>query len=83
MPSPNRSAAAVLAHAQRPVRAVLESDSVEIGCLTATDVIKQMRPHPAARMCGTASRTSRIDVSALASNAALKATGGGAKGKAS
>ena len=70
MPSGKRSAAAVLAHAHSPVRAVFERASVGMGCFTDDDVMQQMRPQPLARMWGTASRTSRTDVSRLALRAA-------------
>ena len=70
MPSSIRSCAAVFAHAHRPVRAVFEYASVGIGCLIEYDVIRQIRPPPAARMCGTAACTSRIEVSRFALTAA-------------
>ena len=66
MPSAIRSCAAVFAHAHRPVRAVFEYASVGIGCLIENDVIRQIRPQPAARMCGTAACTRRIEVSRFA-----------------
>src|SRR5215217_3685892 len=70
MPSSNRSAAAVLAQAHRPVRAVLDRARVGIGSFTALEVIRQMRPQPAARIAGRAARTRRMEVSRLAWRAA-------------
>ncbi len=62
IPASIRSWAAVLAHAHSPVRATFDIDSVGMGCLIDDDVMKQMRPQPRSRMCGTASRASRTDV---------------------
>src|SRR5207302_3915283 len=74
MPSGNRSAAAVLAHAHRPVRAVLDSDRNGRGWRIEYDVMRQMRPHDAARMKGTALRTRRTEASRLALTAARMAS---------
>ena len=54
MPSSKRSCAAVLAHAHKPVRAMFDNAKLGIGCLIDDDVMKHIRPHPAARMCGNA-----------------------------
>ena len=70
IPSGKRSAAAVLAQAHRPVRAVLDNARVGMGCLIELDVMRQIRPQPRARIWGTALRTSRTDVRRLASIAA-------------
>src|SRR5207244_13326037 len=70
MPSGKSSDAAVLAQAQRPVRAVFDNASVGIGCFTEYEVMQQMRPQLLARMWGTASRTRRTDVTRLALRAA-------------
>ena len=53
MPSSISSCAAVFAHPQRPARAVFDVARSGIGCFTAFDVMRQMRPQPAARMCGS------------------------------
>jgi hypothetical protein len=82
MLSSNRSAAAVLAHAHRPVLAVLDRARVGIGSLTALEVIRQMRPQPAARMGGSAAWTSRIEVSRLAWRAASSASSSTSRARA-
>ncbi len=70
MPSSIRSCAAVFAHPQRPARAVFDVARSGMGCFTELDAMRQIRPQPAARMCGRASRTSRTDVRRFASIAA-------------
>ena len=72
MPSSIRSCAAVFAHAHRPVRATFEYARSGIGCLTALEVMKQMRPQPAARMWGTAASARRIEVCRFAFRARLE-----------
>ncbi len=70
MPSSTRSAAAVLAQAHSPVRDRLDRERTGIGSLTAMEVIRQIRPHPARRIHGTAARTRRTEVTRLALTAA-------------
>ena len=82
MSSPIRSWAAVFAHAHRPVRAVFEYARPGIGCLIENDVIRQIRPPPAARMCGTAACTSRIEVSRFALTAASIASSSTSRARA-
>ena len=74
LPSAARSAAAVLAHAHKPTRAVLDRARPGMGWTTEYDEMQQIRPQPSARMWGRAARTSRTALSRLASTAARMAS---------